>query len=54
MNFPRLAIAAALIMMLSACGGGGGSDSTAFNPVVSMNANIGSESITNYTAEYTK
>ena len=52
MNFPRLAIAAALIMMLSACGGGGGSDSTAFNPVVSMNANIGSESITNYTAEY--
>jgi hypothetical protein len=52
MNFPRLAIAAALIMILSACGGGGGSGSTAFNPVISMNANIGSELITNYTAEY--
>jgi hypothetical protein len=52
LNFPRLPIAAALIVMLSACGGGGGSDSTAFNPVVSMNANIGSETITKYTAEY--
>jgi hypothetical protein len=42
-----------VISMLSACGGGGGTDTTAFNPVVSMNANIGSESIGNYTTEYT-
>jgi hypothetical protein len=49
MNLPRLPIAAALIVMLSACGGGN-SDAPAFNPVVSMNANISaSELVINYT-----
>jgi hypothetical protein len=53
MDFPRFVFAVALIVMLSACGGGGGSDSTPFNPVISMNANISaSESISTYTAEY--
>jgi len=53
MNLARRLLVPILISMLTSCGGGGGSDSTAFNPVVSMNANISaSDSISTYTAEY--
>jgi len=51
MNHFRLLFLAVVISLLPACGGA--SDAPAFNPVVSMNANISqSEPLTNYTAEY--
>jgi hypothetical protein len=54
MNTARHLIIGVVITTLSACGGGSSESGTpAFDPVVSMNANIGSEPIGNYTAEYT-
>ena len=51
LNSARLLILPIVISMLSACGGG--SDAPAFNPVVSMNANISaSESLNTYATEY--
>ncbi|MGC2047430.1 MAG: hypothetical protein WA635_02295 [Gallionella sp.] len=51
LNSIFLLILTVVIAMLPACGGGQ-SDAPAFNPVVSMNANIGSEPFNNYIAEY--
>jgi hypothetical protein len=51
LNSALLLILTVVISMLSACGGA--TDAPAFNPVVSMNANISaSEPLSNYTTEY--